>query len=75
MTLPLDLVGGTQPVTVTVVAVRGQLWRTADVTPSFELPTPPTAMATDHLDFGDNASENAHEIMAAPNSGTSSRRA
>ncbi len=71
MTLPLDLVGGTQPVTVTVER-SGVTLATADVTPSFELPKPPTAMATDHLDWGDNASENAHEIMAAPNSGTSS---
>lgn len=34
--------------------------------------TTPPAVSTDHVDFGNSASENAHQVQSAPNSGTSS---
>jgi alpha-L-rhamnosidase len=33
------------------------------------IPVPAAAGAVDHVDFGDNASETAHAVLAAPNSG------
>jgi alpha-L-rhamnosidase len=69
VTVPLDVVGGSQPLTVTVERAGVEL-ASADVTATFDLPQPPTATATDHIDWGNGASETAHGIMAAPNSGT-----
>jgi hypothetical protein len=69
VTVPLDVVGGSQPMTATVQRA-GVALASADVTASFDLPQPPTATATDHVDWGNAASETAHGTQAAPNSGT-----
>ncbi|KRC66307.1 hypothetical protein ASE12_17020 [Aeromicrobium sp. Root236] len=65
----LDAVGGDQPVTVDFVD-QGVTLASKDDKVTVSLPTPPTQEATDHVDFGKAASETAHNLMAAPNSGT-----
>ncbi len=73
VTLPLfvglEAVGGQQPVTVDFVD-QGVTLATKDGALGVDLATPPTPEAMDRIDFGKAASENAHAIMAAPNSGT-----
>lgn len=73
VTLPLfvgvEAVDGNQPVTVDFVD-QGVTLATKGGTLGIDLPTPPTQEALDHVDFGNAASESAHGIMAAPNSGT-----
>ncbi len=65
----LEAVGGDQPVTVAFVD-QGVTLASKDDKVTINLPTPPTQEATDHVDFGKPASETAHNLMAAPNSGT-----
>jgi hypothetical protein len=68
--VPLDLVGGPVATTVTF-REAGATLASADVSPSFDLVTPPPAAAVlDHVDFGDNASESAPALQASPSSGT-----
>jgi alpha-L-rhamnosidase len=69
--LPLDLVGGSVPVTVDVVRGGDEL-ATRDASITVDLPRPPGAGAgvIDHVDFGDQASESAHAVQAAQGSGT-----
>ncbi|WP_205472699.1 family 78 glycoside hydrolase catalytic domain [Nocardioides sp. SYSU D00038] len=65
----LDRVGG--PTAVSVAVVRGgATLATKDASVSFPVTAPPTAAVVDHVDFGNGASETAHALMAAPNSGT-----
>ena len=67
--VPLDLVGGSTPVTVDFRR-GGTLLATKDAAPSFDLVTPPAAATLDHVDFGDGPSEQAHALEASPSSGT-----
>jgi hypothetical protein len=66
--VPLDLVGG--PVQVTLDVRRaGVSLASKETTVTFDLVVPPVG-AVDHVDFGNNASETAHALQAAPASGT-----
>jgi hypothetical protein len=67
--VPLDVVAGSTPVSVSVVRGSTTL-ASKDTTVSFDLPTPPAADVVDHVDFGDGPSESAHAIQADPHSGT-----
>lgn len=59
---------GPVPVSAAFV-VAGQPVDGATTTLDWSFPTPP-AGATDHVDLGDPASENAHRLTASPTSGT-----
>jgi hypothetical protein len=68
--VPLDLVGGSVPVTAVVVRGGDEL-ASSDASITVDLPRPPTAAVVDHVDLGDSTSENAHGLQASSSSGTS----
>lgn len=71
--LPRRVVATDHPLTASLVR-DGAVLASGSGTLAVTLATPPTAAegASDHVDLGDQASETAHEVLAAPNSGTSS---
>lgn len=68
--IPRDIVAGDAPVTVKFVREGSVLGERVAAIP-VALPTPPTAEALDHVDFGDAASESEHVLQASAASGTS----
>ena len=68
--VPYRVVAGAQPVGAQMVQ-GDQVLATGQGSLEVSLTTPPVG-AGDHVDFGDQASETAHQVQAAPNSGTSS---
>ena len=64
------VVAGAQPVGAQMVQ-GDQVLASGQGSLAVSLTTPP-AGAGDHVDFGNQASETAHQVQAAPNSGTSS---
>ncbi|WP_127571607.1 OmpL47-type beta-barrel domain-containing protein [Georgenia faecalis] len=68
LAIPLDVVAGPHPVTVSFEQAGAVL---ADTTGQVEvvLPAPPTGEVLDHVDFGDGPSEAAHGITASSSSG------
>ena len=69
VTVPIDVVSGAYPVTVSLRRAGVELG-TAPLTLSVARTTPPAAGVTDHVDFGDGASETAHGVQASATSGT-----
>ena len=68
--VPYRVVAGAQPVGAQMVQ-GDQVLASGQGTLTVALTTPPPG-ATDHVDFGNQASETAHQVLAAPNSGTNS---
>jgi alpha-L-rhamnosidase len=69
-----DVVAGDVPITVTFVA-DGVTLASKDATLAITLAAPaaqPITGQIDHVDFGDNASETAHSVQSAPDSGANS---
>ncbi|SEB91338.1 NPCBM-associated, NEW3 domain of alpha-galactosidase [Nocardioides exalbidus] len=64
------VVAGTQAIGARMLQ-GDQVLASGQGTLAVSLTTPP-AGATDHVDFGNNASETAHQVLAGPDSGTSS---
>lgn len=70
--LPRDVVATGHEITAEVLRGDDVLASgTGSLTVALETPPAEGEGATDHVDFGDNASESAHAVLAAPNSGTS----
>ena len=67
--IPQDVQAGDNPVTVRFEREGVTLDQKAAQVP-VAMATPPQAVPLDHVDFGDPASETAHALQAAPNSGT-----
>ncbi|WP_081795008.1 family 78 glycoside hydrolase catalytic domain [Nocardioides sp. URHA0020] len=67
--VPLDFVAGAVAAEVELRRAGARLV-TTDAEPVFALATPPTGTVVDHVDFGDTASESAHDIQASASSGT-----
>jgi hypothetical protein len=67
--IPLSITAGSVTLSVRFVS-GGSVLATASNPLTVSLATPPAAF-TDHVDFGDTASEAAHAVAASPSSGTS----
>ncbi len=68
--VPQRIVAGDQPVGAQMVQ-GDQVLASGQGTLTVALTTPPTG-TTDHVDFGNQASETAHQVLAAASSGTNS---